>query len=150
MPHKPKQQQRFYVINANTGTTVLEFLGEKVNDGVGLIVGVCLMQCFSAKDMRFMTELPTSESFSLQSEIEKMVKQIRFVAPRKNLTVREKQVLSGIVRGLANKEIAKEINLAERTVKFHVSNLLAKYGVPGRLALSHYALHDLKIQGGVS
>jgi len=39
------------------------------------------------------------------------------------------------VRSLANKEIAASLNLSERTVKFHVSSLLAKFRVRGRMEL---------------
>ena len=52
------------------------------------------------------------------------------------LTRREEEVLDGILRSLANKEIANELNLSERTVKFHVSSLLAKFKVRGRLGNS--------------
>jgi DNA-binding NarL/FixJ family response regulator len=44
-------------------------------------------------------------------------------------------VLEGINRNLANKEIACELNLSERTVKFHVSSLLVKFGASSRLQL---------------
>ena len=53
----------------------------------------------------------------------------------KKLTKREWQVLEGINRNLANKEIACELNLSERTVKFHVSSLLVKFGASSRLQL---------------
>jgi hypothetical protein len=39
------------------------------------------------------------------------------------------------MRSLANKEIAASLNLSERTVKFHVSSLLAKFRVRGRMEL---------------
>ena len=55
------------------------------------------------------------------------------------LTRREEEVLDGILRSLANKEIANELNLSERTVKFHVSSLLAKFKVRGRLELMREA-----------
>jgi len=51
------------------------------------------------------------------------------------LTVRELEVLQLIVAGLSNKEIAGKLNIAERTVKFHVSNLLNKFGVRRRADL---------------
>jgi DNA-binding CsgD family transcriptional regulator len=51
------------------------------------------------------------------------------------LTRREEEVLSGIMRSQANKEIACDLNLSERTVKFHVSSLLAKFKVRGRMEL---------------
>ena len=53
----------------------------------------------------------------------------------KKLTKREWQVLEGINRNLSNKEIACELILSERTVKFHVSSLLVKFGVKSRLQL---------------
>jgi Bacterial regulatory proteins, luxR family len=37
---------------------------------------------------------------------------------------------------LANKEIAASLNLSERTVKFHVSSLLIKFRVRGRMELA--------------
>ncbi len=52
-----------------------------------------------------------------------------------HLTARETQVLEGLKKYKANKEIANDLNLSERTVKFHVSSLLAKAGVSGRMAL---------------
>jgi DNA-binding CsgD family transcriptional regulator len=55
------------------------------------------------------------------------------------LTRREEEVLDGILRSLANKEIANELNLSERTVKFHVSSLLAKFKVRSRMELMREA-----------
>jgi len=52
---------------------------------------------------------------------------------------REQEVLDCILQGCANKEIASKLNVAERTVKFHVSSLLAKFGVADRVALSREA-----------
>jgi DNA-binding CsgD family transcriptional regulator len=52
------------------------------------------------------------------------------------LTRRQEEVLNGVIRGQANKEIASALNLSERTVKFHLSALLAKFCVPGRMELA--------------
>ena len=49
---------------------------------------------------------------------------------------REQEVLDGVLQSLGNKEIASRLNVSERTVKFHVSSLLAKFGVTDRIALS--------------
>jgi two-component system, NarL family, response regulator len=52
-----------------------------------------------------------------------------------NLSRREQEVLDLLLENLANKEIAGKLNIAERTVKFHVSNLLSKFSVRRRADL---------------
>ena len=52
--------------------------------------------------------------------------------PRPDLSAREVQVLELIVRGLANKQIAYALGIAEHTVKNHVKNILSKLGVQDR------------------
>ena len=52
-----------------------------------------------------------------------------------SLSRREKEVLDTVVESLSNKEIASRLNISERTVKFHVSNLLAKFSVQRRADL---------------
>jgi DNA-binding NarL/FixJ family response regulator len=51
------------------------------------------------------------------------------------LSRREKEVLDALLENLSNKEIASKLHMSERTAKFHVSNLLAKYGVRRRADL---------------
>ena len=52
--------------------------------------------------------------------------------PRPDLSAREMQVLELIVAGLANKQIAYTLNIAEYTVKNHVKSILDKLGVQDR------------------
>jgi DNA-binding NarL/FixJ family response regulator len=58
------------------------------------------------------------------------------------LSRRERYVLTSILNGLTNKEIASELSISERTVKFHVSHLLQKLGANrrGDLIAKHYQL----------
>jgi DNA-binding NarL/FixJ family response regulator len=56
------------------------------------------------------------------------------------LTPREREVLALIGRGMANKVIARELSLSEKTVKAHVSSILAKLGVSDRTQAALYAV----------
>ena len=55
------------------------------------------------------------------------------------LTPRENQVFDLIARGFSNKRIALELGVAEKTVKTHVSHVLAKLGVADRTQAALYA-----------
>lgn len=50
----------------------------------------------------------------------------------KTLTEREMQILDGLCRGLSNKEIAREVDLQEVTVKLHVKTTCRKLGAKNR------------------
>jgi DNA-binding NarL/FixJ family response regulator len=52
-----------------------------------------------------------------------------------SLTVREGQILRLVMQHLTNKEISRLLAISERTVKFHVSNILAKFGLEDRRGL---------------
>jgi len=52
------------------------------------------------------------------------------------LTARELQVLSGVLRGLLNKQVADELQIAERTVKHHRTTLTHKLGVQSAAELA--------------
>ncbi|MCG9029613.1 LuxR C-terminal-related transcriptional regulator [Laribacter hongkongensis] len=51
------------------------------------------------------------------------------------LTEREREVVQALRRGLANKEIARELDISENTVKKHLSSVFQKLGVEDRLQL---------------
>lgn len=55
-------------------------------------------------------------------------------APASALTEREREVLALMVEGLNNTEIAERLVVSLSTVKYHISNILAKLGVDNRVA----------------
>jgi DNA-binding NarL/FixJ family response regulator len=56
------------------------------------------------------------------------------------LTPREREVLAGLGRGLTNRQLAEELFVAEKTIKTHVSNVLAKLRVPDRTQAALFAV----------
>jgi DNA-binding CsgD family transcriptional regulator len=63
------------------------------------------------------------------------------------LSRRQNEVLAAIAQNLSNKEIASKLNVSVRTVKFHVSTLLEKFEVRGRVDLMIEAAEFLPIEG---
>src|SRR5438045_1638561 len=55
------------------------------------------------------------------------------------LTGREREVFSHVIRGRLNKQIADDLNIAERTVKCHRGNITTKLGVPSAAELTRLA-----------
>jgi DNA-binding NarL/FixJ family response regulator len=64
--------------------------------------------------------------------------------PQRNygLTKREMDILTTIVAGLSNKEIARKFSLSEDTVKHHLTNIFDKVGVASRLELALFAINN--------
>lgn len=53
--------------------------------------------------------------------------------PNAKLSVREHECLTQLGRGLSNPEIAVQLNITERTVKYHINNLMKKLGASSRI-----------------
>jgi DNA-binding NarL/FixJ family response regulator len=63
------------------------------------------------------------------------------------LTARELEVLALLARGRANKAIAHDLGVAEKTVKTHVGNILAKLGLSDRTQAALYAVREGLVDG---
>ena len=70
----------------------------------------------------------------------RLVRDFRSPEMRETLTPRETLILQLIARGWSNKTISQELELAEPTVKTHVSRLLNKLGLTSRTQAALYAL----------
>jgi len=63
------------------------------------------------------------------------------------LTPREREVVTAVVQGLSNREIATRLAVSEDTVKHHLTNVYDKLGVSSRVELVVYALsHGLAVE----
>jgi len=63
------------------------------------------------------------------------------------LTVREKEVLSLLVKMNSNKSIAEQLNISELTVKSHRKNIMKKFGSKNLLSLVRYACRENLLNG---
>lgn len=57
---------------------------------------------------------------------------------RAQLTVKEREIMSAVCRGLRNKEIGRQLGISEQTVKMHCNRIYKKLGVTDRLQLALY------------
>lgn len=72
----------------------------------------------------------------------RLVREMRTPKLEEPLTERETEVLTLVARGFTNKAIAQRLDVAEATVKSHVSSLLAKLGVKSRTQAALHALRE--------
>lgn len=68
-----------------------------------------------------------------------IARMVRLAGGQEVLSHREMDVLYLVARGLANKQIARELRITESTVKTHVSGILSKLGLSSRTQLALYA-----------
>jgi DNA-binding CsgD family transcriptional regulator len=106
-----------------------------VDQAAGLLAMHCMVRGQSTDDYVVMVQADDEILEGLSQKANKLLEAGKSVSSQVKLTRREDEVLSGLMKSLANKEIAASLNLSERTVKFHVSSLLAKFRVRGRMEL---------------
>ena len=70
----------------------------------------------------------------------RLMREVRAPDSPEALTEREVDVLRLLAQGQANKQIARNLQIGEKTVKTHVSNILAKLDVPSRTQAALYAV----------
>lgn len=68
-------------------------------------------------------------------------------SPVEPLTDREREVLILVAQGKANKEIARQLGIGDRTVRTHVSSILGKLGLASRTQAALYAVREGLIAG---
>lgn len=125
-----------------------------LDHAAGLLAMHCLVRGQSPSDYLVMVPAAPESLEGLADKAQKLLDAGHSVKSSVRLTRREEEVLDGILRSLANKEIASELNLSERTVKFHVSSLLSKFKVRGRMELmreaSQHAMKPIPAAIGLS
>ncbi|HET8966948.1 MAG TPA: LuxR C-terminal-related transcriptional regulator [Candidatus Acidoferrum sp.] len=133
-------REKFFFYEKNTGVSHFQVESDDqgrfpVEQAAGLLAMHCMVRNQTPEDYVVMVEAESSHLAGLTEKAQKLLEAGRSVKSHVKLTRREEEVLNGVMRSQANKEIAATLNLSERTVKFHVSSLLAKFRVRGRMEL---------------
>ncbi len=138
------QRDLYFFYERSTG--VAHFHVEALPDGqlpveqaAGLLAMHCMIRGQQPADYVVMVQAESENLEELNEKASKLLQAGQSVRGQVKLTRREDEVLGGVVRSLSNKEIGATLNLSERTVKFHVSSLLAKFRVRGRMELVQQA-----------
>jgi len=114
----------------------------------GLLAMQCLVRGQEPKDFEVMVPAQGILVERLVSRAQALLEEGRAVACPGSLSPRQKEILYSVLRNKANKEIASVLNITVRTVKFHISALLSKFGVENRIELARRAAGFLQTQGG--
>lgn len=110
-----------------------------VDHAAGLLAMQCMVRGRCPSDYLIMVPAAPENLCDISEKAQKLLEAGHSVKASVKLTRREEEVLDGIFRSLANKEISCELNISERTVKFHVSSLLSKFKVRSRMELMREA-----------
>jgi len=101
-------------------------------------IGFFLKEQLSADELQRAVKSVQAGETVLGSGVSKLIAK-SLGQPQDQLSDRELDVIRFLARGLANKEIAKELFISESTVKFHVHNICKKLGCTKRTQVVHFA-----------
>lgn len=147
-----QQQKRQEANPANTfvfcerTTGVAQFRAESnvaldsaVESTAALLAMQCLVRGQNPGDFEIMIPADKDLANRLMARADELLEQGRTIAGPATLSPRQREILNAVLCNHANKEIAARLNISVRTVKFHVSSLLSKFGVENRAELARRA-----------
>jgi DNA-binding CsgD family transcriptional regulator len=105
----------------------------------GLVAMQCLVRGQNPGDFEIMVPAENSFVERMVARAKELLNEGRTVACPASLSERQREVLHSVMDNHANKEIASKLNITVRTVKFHISTLLSKFGVESRAELARRA-----------
>lgn len=140
---KMKEQKMKYKVLVLTVHNEVEYLLKAVDIGVN---GYLLKDSESAELKKAILSVIGGDDYIQPSLIPllnaKMIDRNKDSAKIENLTKRELEVLKLLAVGMYNKEVAERLNISERTVKNHVSNIFKKIGVTDRTQAAVFAIRN--------
>jgi DNA-binding CsgD family transcriptional regulator len=139
----------FVFCEKKTGIAQFRAASNAENEGtVDRIAGLLAMQCLvrgqNPGDFEIMVPADPAIARQLAARANELLEEGRAVACPASLSERQMEVLHSVIDNRANKEIASKLNITVRTVKFHISTLLSKFGVESRAELARRAAGFLR------
>jgi len=121
--------------------------GIPIRSAASLLAMHCFVTGKSPQDYIVMVRAQGTQFEALLKQAEKLLRIGQRLRSGVCLTRRQTEILDGVLHQRTNKEIASILNLSERTIKFHMSSLLAKFKVRSRMelvgAVSNHVLQTL-------
>jgi DNA-binding CsgD family transcriptional regulator len=105
----------------------------------GLLAMQCLVRGHDPDDFLVLVPADATVVGRLVSRAKEILEEGRVLAGPAPLSPRQSEILRSVICNRANKEIASKLNITVRTVKFHISSLLNKFGVDNRTDLARRA-----------
>jgi len=132
-------------------TGVAQFRAETNSDqdstverAAGMLAMQCLVRGREPEDFDLLVPAERAMVGRVLSRAKDLLEEGRAASKPAALSPRQSEILVSVIRNRANKEIASKLNITVRTVKFHISSLLNKFGVDNRAELARRAAGYLK------
>jgi DNA-binding CsgD family transcriptional regulator len=145
--HEKKQEVESNVfVFCEKTTGVAQFRAQAFADSgstleriASLLAMQCLVRGQEPEDFAVLVPADRNLAGRLVSRAKDLLEVGREVNGPASLSPRQKEILRSVLCNRANKEIASKLNITVRTVKFHISSLLNKFGVENRSELARRA-----------
>ena len=110
-----------------------------VERAAGLLAMQCLARGAKPDDFAILAPVERMIAERLVARAEELLAEGRCASSATQLSPRQQEILQSVICNRENKEIASKLNITVRTVKFHISSLLSKFGVDNRTDLARRA-----------
>ena len=105
----------------------------------GSLAVYCVAHYCSPADLVLVVRVNEALNDTISARAAALLESAHINASSVALSPREREVLRAVTNNLCNKEIAFQLSISVRTVKFHVSALLAKFSVSNRAQLCDFS-----------
>jgi DNA-binding CsgD family transcriptional regulator len=154
--HNASQPDYFVFCEKNTGIAQFRAAAHAdlectIERTAALLAMQCLVRGYEPGNFAILVPAEKTLANRLASRAKELLEEGREVAAPASLSPRQREILHSVICNRANKEIAAKLNITVRTVKFHISSLLAKFGVENREELARRAVGFLRpatLEGG--